>query len=210
MGVVLTSMFALGVILLELYIGGRVHLDTEHALYGAIELTYWKEFGSWATLPDNILNLCIVNALLISTIIYLYKYILLYLYDPVFYKNLGFHPLWMDTFIIIATASVVVVCFDAVGSILVLALFICPAASVRMFTDQFKNQIIYSGVLGALTGAAGYCIGAWGPLFLGFENSISAAGSIAVLSGFIMFLSIIFAPKYGLLGSYKKPQMKKA
>lgn len=199
MGIVLTSMFALGVLLLETQIGGRVHLDTEHALYGAIELTNWPEFGNLKTMPQSIMTLGIITCVLILSIFLYSKHLRGFLFDETYFKLSGHSPALMNGFILIATACVVVAAFDAVGAILVLALFICPAASVRMFSDDFNSQLFLSALLGGVIGICGYYCGAILPITLGFENSISAAGSIAVLSGIILMLCIIFAPEYGIL-----------
>lgn len=208
MGIVLTSMFALGVLLLETQIGGRVHLDTEHALYGAIELTNWPEFGNYQTMPQSILTLSIITAMLSVAIIIYSKHLRGLLFDEAYFKLSGHSPFAMNGLILIATACVVVAAFDAVGAILVLALFICPAASVRMFIDNFNQQLVLSAALGMITGITGYYCGAILPLKLGFEHSISAAGAITVLSGVILMLSIIVAPEYGIFAQTKNTAKK--
>jgi manganese/zinc/iron transport system permease protein len=63
MGVVLTTMFAAGVLLIELINISGIHLDIEHALYGSLESVIWlypvgwKDIfnpAGWADLPREI------------------------------------------------------------------------------------------------------------------------------------------------------------
>ncbi len=199
MGITLTSMFALGVILLELFIGGRVHLDTEHALYGALELIYWPDPGNIDTMPEQILTLSLVTILVMLIIGLGHQYLKLALFDSHYANLQGLSELKISALILLLTVLVAVASFDAVGSILVLALFACPPACARMVTDKFSRQIIWSGLIGAACGIGGYFTGAVLPPLLGFENSLSAAGSIAVLAGATQLCFILFAPEYGVL-----------
>lgn len=208
MGITLTSMFAFGIILLELFIGGRVHLDTEHALYGALELIYWPEPGNFATIPAQITTLGIVSMLVILTLLFGYHRLKLALFDTTYAAVQGFSELKASALILLLTVIVAVACFDAVGSILVLALFACPPACARMITDQFARQIVLSGLIGAACGICGYFTGAVLPPLLGFENSLSAAGSIAVLAGLTQLCFILFAPEYGVLAQIAPKQKK--
>src|SRR6056297_1602977 len=52
MGVVFTTMFAGGVVLLELSDTSSVHLDVQHALYGNLESLIWLEATGWRALFD--------------------------------------------------------------------------------------------------------------------------------------------------------------
>jgi manganese/zinc/iron transport system permease protein len=57
MGLVFTTMFALGVVMLEQSGARAVHLDVEHALYGNLESAVWLEAESWGDLlvPEKLL-----------------------------------------------------------------------------------------------------------------------------------------------------------
>ena len=52
MGVVFTTLFAAGVLLLEQSDTSDVHLDVEHALYGNLESLIWLDATGWASLLD--------------------------------------------------------------------------------------------------------------------------------------------------------------
>ena len=45
----------------------------------------------------------------------------------------------------------------------------------------------------------GYFLAAFGPIWVGFENSVSAAGMIALVSGIFQIFAMLFAPQYGAI-----------
>jgi manganese/zinc/iron transport system permease protein len=95
-----------------------------------------------------------------------------------------------------------VAAFEAVGSILVVAMLVCPAATARLLTDRLSLQIVLSTVLGVIAGAGGYVLAAFGPAWFGGTGSLSAAGMIAAVTGALLLLAILFAPQHGLFGRY--------
>ncbi|WP_068080704.1 metal ABC transporter permease [Polycladidibacter stylochi] len=208
MGVVFTTMFALGVVLLEQTGAAGVHLDVEHALYGNLESALWLEATSlndlldWhklMLLPDEVKQLFVVTLLILIVIVVFYKEFKLTSFDPLLATTLGFSPKIMSLLLIVMVAVAAVAAFTAVGSILVIAMFICPAATARMLTDKLSTQLFISGVVSLLSGVGGYILAAFGPLWLGYDFSVSAAGMIAVTAGALQVLAMLFAPRYGIL-----------
>ena len=92
--------------------------------------------------------------------------------------------------------------FEAVGSILVVAMLICPAATARLLTDRLPVQLWLSVMIGGVTGAGGYLLGAFGPSILagGPADALNAAGMIATLAGVLLAAAVLFAPRHGILG----------
>ena len=97
------------------------------------------------------------------------------------------------------TALAAVAAFAAVGSILVIAMFICPAATARMLTDRLSTQLWISVFVSIISGVLGYLLAAFGLGWLGYDNGVSAAGMIALVAGLLQVLAMIFAPRYGML-----------
>jgi manganese/zinc/iron transport system permease protein len=46
-----------------------------------------------------------------------------------------------------------------------------------------------------LSASLGYVLAGYGPLWIGLETSVSAAGMIAAVSGLILALTAVFGPK---------------
>ena len=67
----------------------------------------------------------------------------------------------------IVAAVAAVAAFDAVGSIIVIAMFICPPAAARLMTDRLGRQVGWSVVFAAISAVLGYVLAGYGPLWLG-------------------------------------------
>ena len=208
MGVVFTTMFALGVLLLEQTGTRNVHLDVEHALYGNLESTLWLEPTGWASLvdpqalaglPRPVQTLAAVTVLIVALIVLFYKELKITTFDPDLATSLGISARWVSAGVVVMVAIAAVAAFDAVGSILVIAMFICPAAAARFLTDRLTAQIWWSVALAVLAGLLGYVFAAFGPFWVGGAHSLNAAGMMAVVAGLLQALAMLFAPYYGLV-----------
>lgn len=208
MGVVFTIMFAAGIVLLEQSGGRNIHLDAHHALYGQLEATLWLGPETWSAfltpevwraIPHQIPVLAGVTVLIGIGILLFYKELKLVTFDPVLANSLGIPARAVGAGLVAAVAVAAVAAFEAVGSVLVIAMIICPAATARMLTDRLSRQIGLSLAVAVLSGAGGYALAAFMPLWLGGENSLNAAGMIAVLAGFLQMLAMLFAPRYGVV-----------
>lgn len=208
MGVVFTLMFAAGVVMLEQGVGTRVHLDAQHALYGALETTLWTAPTGWASLldpavwsalPRQVTALAVVALVTALLIVVFYKELRIVTFDPALATSLGMSATWISGGLLVMVAVAAVASFEAVGSILVIAMMVCPPAAARMLTDRLGVQLVLGAGLGALSGVLGYAAAAWLPLWLGAENSLSAAGMIAVVAGLVQTVAMLLAPRHGVL-----------
>jgi manganese/zinc/iron transport system permease protein len=204
MGVVFTTLFALGVLLLEQSSASSVHLDVEHALMGNLESLIWLEARGWtslldpvalAGLPPELPRLALTLALIIVLLILFWRPLTLSTFDEGYAESLGLPVRAISLGLVMVAALAAVTAFDAVGSIIVIAMFICPAAAARLMTDRLRSQIWWSVGFATLSASLGYVLAGYGPLWIGLENSVSAAGMIAAVSGLILALTAVFGPK---------------
>ena len=204
MGVVFTTLFALGVLLLEQSSATSVHLDVEHALMGNLESLIWLEARGWASLldpvalaglPPELPRLALTLALIIVLLILFWRPLTLSTFDEGYAESLGLPVRAISLGLVMVAALAAVTAFDAVGSIIVIAMFICPAAAARLMTDRLRSQIWWSVGFATLSASLGYVLAGYGPLWIGLENSVSAAGMIAAVSGLILALTAVFGPK---------------
>ena len=204
MGVVFTTLFALGVLLLEQSSATSVHLDVEHALMGNLESLIWLEARGWASLldpvalaglPPELPRLALTLALIIVLLILFWRPLTLSTFDEGYAESLGLPVRAISLGLVMVAALAAVTAFDAVGSIIVIAMFICPAAAARLMTDRLRSQIWWSVGFATLSASVGYVLAGYGPLWIGLENSVSAAGMIAAVSGLILALTAVFGPK---------------
>jgi len=208
MGVVFTSMFAIGIVLLEQTGASNAHIDAEHALYGNIESTLWLSVTDWADvftwaaiweLPRQLVTLAGVTLAIALTIAVFFKELKVSTFDPGLAASLGLPVRTISTVLIVVVALAAVAAFEAVGSILVIAMFICPAATARMLTDNLARQLWLSVLVATIAGIGGYVLAAFGPQIWGDSNSLSAAGMIAVVAGTLQLVAMVAAPRYGIL-----------
>ena len=213
MGVVFTTMFAAGVVMLEQSGARGVHLDVEHALYGNLESAIWLDalavsdlwnVSALKGLPDAVWRLLGVTVLVILFVLAFYKELMLTSFDPAHADSIGVSSRLMGFGLVFMTALAAVAAFAAVGSILVIAMFICPAATARMLTDRLSTQLWLSANVSVISGILGYVLAAFGPIWLGGEHSVSAAGMIALVAGFLQVCAMILAPKYGALFNHAR------
>ncbi len=204
MGVVFTTLFALGVLLLEQSSASSVHLDVEHALMGNLESLIWLEARGWtslldpvalAGLPPELPRLALTLVLIVVLLILFWRPLTLSTFDEGYAESLGLPVRAISLGLVMVAALAAVTAFDAVGSIIVIAMFICPAAAARLMTDRLRSQIWWSVGFATLSASLGYVLAGYGPLWIGLENSVSAAGMIAAVSGLILALTAVFGPK---------------
>jgi len=208
MGVVFSIMFAFGIVAMEQAAAHNIDLDAECVLYGQLEDILWLtptdwasllQWESWADLPREVRTLGLVFVIAALAVLLFYKELKITSFDPDLATTLGIPAGWLNLGLMVMVGAVAVAAFEAVGSILVIAMFICPAASARMLTDRLRTQIWLSLLFGLVGGVGGYIAGAWGPYFFGSPHSLTASGMIAVVSGTLLGLTALFAPRHGII-----------
>jgi manganese/zinc/iron transport system permease protein len=203
MGVVFTAMFAGGVLLLEQSDTSRVHLDVDHALMGNLESLIWLHASGWHSLldpvalshlPPELPRIAVVAAVLSALVLIFWRPLKLSTFDEGFARAMGLPVSGIGLGLVIAAAVAAVAAFDAVGSIIVIAMFICPPAAARLLTNSLGVQIWASVGIAALSAGLGYVLAGYGPICLGFDSSVSAAGMIATVSGMILGAACLWGP----------------
>ncbi|WP_187428249.1 Manganese transport system membrane protein MntD [Roseobacter fucihabitans] len=203
MGVVFTTMFAGGVLLLEQSDTSSVHLDVEHALFGNLESLIWLDATGWRSLldPQALRGLPVELArmagamLVVATFTFFFwRPLKISTFDEGFAQTIGMRTQPLGLALVIVSAVAAVAAFDAVGSIIVIAMFICPPAAARLMTNRLEHQVAWSVLFAALAAVFGYVAAGYGPIWLGHGSSVSAAGMIATVSGVILALAALWAP----------------
>ncbi|MGD2017668.1 MAG: metal ABC transporter permease [Planctomycetota bacterium] len=194
LGLVYTAMFALGVLLLELSGGGNVDLDVDCVLSGQLELMFWRAPSEWGALlspsglaaaPPQALRLLVLLAVCAAAVALAWPLLRAATFDAAFARSRGLRPGWISGGLMGLTTLAIVLSFDAVGSILAVALLTCPPAAARLVTDRMQTHVLLSVGLGAACGLAGYLLATRGaPVLLG--AAVDASGTVAALSGLVL------------------------
>jgi manganese/zinc/iron transport system permease protein len=208
MGVVFSVFFAAGVLLIEQAAAHAVDLDAECVLYGQLEDILWLAPASWASLlepavwadlPREVVTLASVTLICAVAVAAFYKELKITSFDPDLATTLGIPAGLFNVGLMLLVGMVAVAAFEAVGSILVIAMFICPAAAARLLTDRLSVQVWLSVLIAALCAVGGYLLAAFGPFWVGGDSSLAASGMIAVMTGIALAASILLAPRHGVL-----------
>jgi len=203
MGVTFTAMFAAGVLLLEQSDTSGVHLDVEHALFGNLESLIWLDATGWASLvdpaalsglPPELMRIAVVTALIGLGLMLFWRPLAISTFDEGFAETLGLPVRAIGLGLVIASAIAAVAAFDAVGSIIVIAMFICPPAAARMMTNRLGAQIAWSVFFALLSAIVGFVLAGYGPQWVGGSNAVSAAGMIGTVAGVILAIAAVFGP----------------
>ncbi len=210
MGVVFTTLFAGGVLLLEQSDTSSVHLDVEHALMGNLESLVWLDATGWGSLldpaalagmpPELFRMAAVALAVALLTAVF-WRWLAISTFDEGFAQALGLPTGAIGLGLVIVAAVAAVAAFDAVGSIIVIAMFICPPAAARLMTDRLARQVAWSVVFAILSAVLGYVLAGYGPLWLGSPHAVSAAGMVATVSGAILGLACLFGPRRHRVGA---------
>jgi len=203
MGVAFTAMFAFGVLLLEQSDTSSVHLDVQHALYGNLESLIWVEACGWgalldpaalAGLPPELTRIAVVTLLVVLFTVVFWRPLKISTFDEGFARVLGMRTNLIGLGLVIMAAVAAVAAFDAVGSIIVIAMFICPPAAARLMTNRLEHQVLWSVAFAVFSAVVGYVAAGYGPLWLGADDAVSAAGMIATVSGLVLAIAALYAP----------------
>ena len=193
-GLVFPALFSVGVILIARY-ATNVHLDTDAVLLGELVFAPFERLAvAGRDLGPKILYLMLgvllLNALAIAVF---FKELKLTTFDPALAAALGFSPALVHYLFMSLVSVTAVGAFDAVGSVLVVAMMIGPPAAAYLLTDRLSRMIGLSALLAVAGALAGY--------WLSYAADASIAGSMAVMVGVIFMIVWIVAPERGVLAT---------
>ncbi|MDQ1081336.1 metal ABC transporter permease [Pseudoroseomonas cervicalis] len=195
MGVVFSGLFALGLVMIELSGARAVDLDVDCVLYGQLEALIWPSAtglsslwdpAALAELPQETRTLAGVLALTLAGLALLWKELRLAAFDPDFAASIGFAPRGLSLVVLVLVSVACVAAFWAVGSILVIAALIAPAAIARLLTDNYRHQFLISGAAAIAMGGGGYGAAILVPHLLGLDHGLNAAGMMAVIAALML------------------------
>lgn len=211
MGVVFSVFFALGVLLIERAAMRHIDLDADCVLHGQLETLVWYDAPdtlsgllTWSTIdavPRQVAVLAMMVVLAVMFISVFFKELRIAAFDPALATTLGFNATGMHYLLMVFVAAATVASFEAVGSILVIAMLVCPAATARLLTDRLLAQVVVSGVIAAVSSVGGYLAATSIPAAFG-KDAVSAAGSMSVMAGGLLALAIIAAPRHGVISGW--------
>lgn len=194
MGVVFTSLFALGVIIIS-RAAAQVDLDAGCVLYGLIEFVTLDTINVLGVeIPRAVITL---GGTLLATVLFitlLWKELKIVSFDASLASAMGINATLVHYSLMAMVAGVTVASFEVVGSILVVAMLIVPAAAAHMLTDRMPAMLAWAVAIAIIASVGGTVFA------ISLETSVS--GMMAVVVGVEFSLAVCFAPRHGLLSKW--------
>ena len=189
-GLVFPALFSIGVILISRF-AGNVHLDVDAVLLGELAFAPFNrlEIGGVDVGPRTLWVMLAVLAINAAFIRACYKELKLTTFDAALAGALGFAPGLIHYGFMTLVSVTAVGAFDAVGSVLVVALMIGPPSAAYLLTDRLPRMIALSVGIGVASALSGY--------WMSYLLDVSIAGSMATMTGVFFALTFLFAPERG-------------
>ena len=193
-GLVFPALFSVAVILISRY-ADSVHLDTDAVLLGELAFAPFDRFVlfDFDFGPKALVLMSAVLIVNVVTIWLFYKELKLATFDAGLALALGFSPALVQYGLMTLVSVTAVGAFNAVGSILVVALMIAPPATAYLLTDSLQRMLGLSALLGATAALGGY--------WLSYALDASIAGSMATVAGLQFGAAYLLAPGSSLIAA---------
>lgn len=196
-GLVFPLLFSVGVILVSRF-AGDVHLDVDAVLLGELAFAPFDRvaLGGVDLGPKALLvmgAILVLNALVIGAF---FKELKLATFDPALAAALGLAPAFLHYLLMGLVSITAVGAFEAVGSVLVVALMIAPPATALLLSDRLWVVYALALLTAVLSAVLGYAVAIW------MDSSI--AGSMAVASGLLFALALVLGPERGLVSVLRR------
>ena len=190
-GLVFPVLFSVGVILISRY-ADNVHLDTDAVLLGELAFAPFDRFEIFGA-DIGPLSLYVMGGILLTNLLFIvlfYKELKLATFDAGLAAALGFSPVLIHYGLMTLVSVTAVGAFNAVGSILVVALMVAPPAAAYLLTNNLSRMILFSVLIGVASAIGGY----WAAHLL----DASIAGSMATTAGILFVFTFLLAPERGI------------
>jgi manganese/iron transport system permease protein len=187
-GVVFAGAFALGVVLISSTPGYT--RDLTSFLFGDILAV---------TMTDIYLSIGI-GGIAVALTFLLRRALVLSSFDREMALSMGLPVFWLDTLLLLLITLTIVVSLRAVGNILVLALFVTPAATARLLVDDLGRMMALSAFLGASAGVMG--------LYVSWHTDLAAGGMIVLTATCMFMIAFVASPSQGVLGRLLRPRLQ--
>ena len=194
LGVVYTTLFALGVILMQTFAAGT-HLDADCLLYGQIDLVGLDTIEmAGLHVPRALATQGVVLLATLGIVGLLWKEFKIVSFDPGLAAAMGIRVLVVHYVLMALVAGISVAAFESVGSVLVVAMLVVPPAAAHLMADRLRHMMAWAVVFGATSAVLGYLAAR--------QTSTTAAGMMAVLAGVQLFGAVLLSPQHGLVSRW--------
>ncbi|MBL6889905.1 MAG: metal ABC transporter permease [Candidatus Poseidoniaceae archaeon] len=168
----LTGMLALGLVVLRIW-GGGVTADIEGYLFGNLLLIDYNDL-------DLILIVCVLS---LGSLFVLHDALLATTIDAVAARVQGLPVRWIGLWFSVTIAAIVVSMVQVIGTLLVTALLVTPAATAQLIGKSYRSCIIWTQIFGLSSVILG--------IYFSSELETGSGSMIALVSAIIFAFVLI-------------------
>jgi len=179
MGIVFTTLFALGVVLISVM---PSQTDLMHIIFGNI----------LGISPSEMVQIVVLAAVALTILLAKRRDFTLFAFDPSHAHAIGLSPRFLSGLLLGTLALTAVVALQVVGVVLVIALLIIPGATAYLLTDRFSMMLVIAPIMSALSSVVG--------IYLSYWLDASSGGLVVVVQGVVFGLVYLLSPRHGLVG----------
>jgi len=179
MGIVFTTLFALGVVLISVM---PSQTDLMHIIFGNI----------LGISPSEMVQIVVLAAVALTILLAKRRDFTLFAFDPSHAHAIGLSPRFLSGLLLGTLALTAVVALQVVGVVLVIALLIIPGATAYLLTDRFSTMLVIAPIMSALSSVVG--------IYLSYWLDASSGGLVVVVQGVVFGLVYLLSPRHGLVG----------
>lgn len=182
-GIVFTGFFAFGLVLVTKI---PSNIDLFHILFGNV----------LGISQQDIIQSLMAGIITLVVILLRRKDLLLFCFDPNHATAIGLNTQVMYYTLLSVLALTIVAALQTAGIILVISMLVTPGSIGYLLSDRFDYMLVVAVISSVLSCVLG--------TYLSYYLDVSTGGSIVVLLTALFILTMIFAPKYGILAQQLK------
>ena len=177
MGLVFTSLFALGIILVTLltrnaHIGAEVVMGNVDALH-----------------LDDLYFVLVILAINVGVTLLFFKEFAITTFDPALARALGISPSFFGYLLMTQVSTTSIGAFRAVGVLMVLAFITGPVLIARFLTDNLKKMLVLAVMIGCLSSIVGVALSRH--LLTMYDLALSTSGVVVTTIVFFFCITLI-------------------
>lgn len=161
-GIVTTASFAGGIALLNRY--GQARKSIEAVLFGSVLGVSWVD----------VIAIAIVGVVVLVVVLMAYRALLYATFDPQVATVSGVRVPLIEVLMMVMLSVTILVTMRVIGTLLISALLVIPAATARMITNSFSRMLLLSPLFGAASCLVG--------MNLSYHLDTSAGATVILVS----------------------------
>jgi manganese transport system permease protein len=180
-GVVFTSLFALGIVMIS---ATPSQTDLGHILFGNV----------LGVSNSDIVQVVVIGALTVSVLLLKRRDFTLFAFDRSHANAIGINTRLLSALLLGLLALTVVVALQAVGIILVVAMLITPGATAYLLTKRFDRMLLLAVLVTVIAATAG--------VYASYYLDVSTGGAVVLAQAAAFVLAYLFGPRGGVVTGF--------